>query len=89
MVKQEHRPKHETQQMIMMAVAQSDGLTRTQIARFLGRTKTPHLIQLIDELVDDGYLIRDIKHFANGVQGYVYRMHPDVVFPPDTIHPDA
>ena len=73
MPKQDHRPKDETLNMILDAVADHPhGLTRTQIANVLNRTKTPHLINLIEGLVDDGYLIRQIKIFGNGVEGYIY-----------------
>ena len=48
------------------------GLTRTQIARALKRTKTPHLIDLIEGLVEAGYITRRIKIFGNGVEGYIY-----------------
>lgn len=73
MTKQDHRPKDETLALIVDAVAAAPaGLTRTQIARAIERTKTPHLIDLIESLVDDGYLQRHIKIFGNGVEGYLY-----------------
>lgn len=73
MTKQDHRPKDETLALIVDAVAAAPaGLTRTQIARAIERTKTPHLIDLIESLVDEGYLQRHIKIFGNGVEGYLY-----------------
>ncbi|MEL6405646.1 MAG: hypothetical protein AAFN11_19995 [Chloroflexota bacterium] len=73
MSKQDHRPKDETLALIVDVVANAQGgLTRTQIARALERTKTPHLIELIESLVDEGYLQRHIKIFGNGVEGYLY-----------------
>ena len=57
----------------LQAVTQANsGLTRTQIATALEREKTPHLIDLIEELVDEGYLVRHVKVFGNGVEGYIY-----------------
>lgn len=70
---QEHRPRDETRRMIVQVVTRSPSpMTRTQIARALKRRKTPHLNTLIDELVDEGYLIRAVVTFNNGVQGFVY-----------------
>jgi len=77
---QEHRPRHETRKMIFEAVRDSaEPPTRTQIARALNRTKTPHLVGMIDEMVDEGILKRSVRVFNNGVQGYVYtvRIVPD------------
>lgn len=74
MPKQDHRPKDETLKLILAAVANSPGgLTRTQIANALDRTKTPHLIDLIEGLVETGHLRRQVKIFGNGVEGYLYR----------------
>lgn len=79
-MQQEHRPRHETRKLIFEAVRDSqEPPTRTQIARALNRTKTPHLIAMIDEMVDEGILTRSVRVFNNGVQGYVYsvRIAPD------------
>ena len=73
MAKQDHRARDEARQMIIQAVSDANsGLTRTQIANVLERTKTPHLIDLIEELVEEGYLMRHVKVFGNGVEGYIY-----------------
>lgn len=73
MEKQEHRPRDEARQLIIEALAKNPkGLTRTQIAEVLFRTKTPHLINLIEELVNEGILIKKVKIFNNGVEGYLY-----------------
>lgn len=78
MTKQDHRPRDETLEMIVEAVAHApSGLSRTQIADAINRAKTPHLIDLIEGLVDAGYLERHVKVFRNGVQGYVYVLHAD------------
>ncbi|GAB1421169.1 hypothetical protein MASR2M15_13140 [Anaerolineales bacterium] len=74
---QSHRTKEETRQLILDAVYLSKTpLTRTQIARTINRTKTPHLIQIIDELVEQELLIQDHDQLENGVQAYVYKIHP-------------
>ena len=73
MTKQDHRARDEARQMIIQAVSDANaGLTRTQIANVLERTKTPHLIDLIEELVEEGHLVRHVKVFGNGVEGYIY-----------------
>lgn len=73
MPKQDHRDREESLSLILSAIEHTpSGLTRTQIARALNRTKTPHLIKLIEGLVEDGYLVRRVRIFGNGVEGYVY-----------------
>ena len=70
---QDHRPRSKTRQMMIDIVAQSDRpLTRTEIVNRLNRKKTPHLINMMDALVDDGIFNRSIVTFNNGVTGYVY-----------------
>ncbi|MAU08580.1 MAG: hypothetical protein CL607_02070 [Anaerolineaceae bacterium] len=76
---QDHRPKDQSRQLIVDAILAAGGpLTRTQIARVLQRTKTPHLIALIDSLVEEGYLARSIVTFKNGVQGYQYDLSEEL-----------
>jgi len=78
MTKQEHRDRDESLDLILMAIDNNPGgLTRTQIARALNRTKTPHLIELIESLVKEGYVQRQVKIFGNGVEGYIYRSTKD------------
>ncbi|MGJ3239530.1 MAG: hypothetical protein ACFE0Q_12545 [Anaerolineae bacterium] len=73
MNQQDHRAREETLRLITEAVtAHPGGMTRTQIARAIERTKTPHLINLIESLVDTGVLRRQVKVFGNGVEGYIY-----------------
>ena len=70
---QDHRPRNETRQMMINIVAQSEKpLTRTQIVNRLQRKKTPHLIRMMDSLVDEGIFVRSVVTFNNGVTGYVY-----------------
>ena len=59
--------------MMIDIVARSERpLTRTEIVNRLNRKKTPHLISMMDALVDDGVFKRSIVSFNNGVTGYVY-----------------
>lgn len=72
---QDHRPLTETRQMMIDIVAQSERpLTRTEIVNRLNRKKTPHLISMMDELVESGVFQQNIVTFNNGVTGYVYTM---------------
>jgi hypothetical protein len=72
---QDHRPRDEARELILEAVAQSSsGLSRSQIAKTIERAKTPHLIDLIEELVEEGQLSRRIKIYGNGVEGFIYSM---------------
>ena len=73
MPKQDHRARKKTLNLIMQTIENHpSGLTRTQIAKAIERTKTPHLIKLIESLVDEGYIQRQVKVFGNGVEGYLY-----------------
>ena len=70
---QDHRPRSETRQMMIDIVARSERpLTRTEIVNRLNRKNTPHLINMMDALVDDGVFSRSIVTFNNGVTGYIY-----------------
>lgn len=72
---QDHRPLRETRQLMIDIVAQSERpLTRTEIVNRLNRKKTPHLINMMDELVETGVFQRSIVTFNNGVTGFVYTL---------------
>lgn len=72
---QEHRPREETRELILQTIRSSPApLTRTEIARAIGRVKSPHLIELIDSLVEDNLLHRETMSFHNGVEGYIYSL---------------
>ena len=70
---QDHRPRSKTRQMMIDIVAKSEKpLTRSEIVNRLQRKKTPHLINMMDSLVEEDIFIRSIVTFNNGVTGYVY-----------------
>ena len=70
---QDHRPRSETRQLMIDIVARSaQPLTRTEIVNRLNRKKTPHLINMMDKLVDEGIFRKDVHTFNNGVTGYIY-----------------
>lgn len=70
---QKHRPRLSTRTQIIEALnTHEEPLSRAEIAELLGREKTPHLIQLIEQLVEEGILKRGLKTYRNGVNGYVY-----------------
>lgn len=70
---QDHRPLSETRQLMIDIVARSaEPLTRTEIVNRLNRKKTPHLIDMMDKLVDEGIFRKDVHTFHNGVTGYRY-----------------
>lgn len=72
---QDHRPRSETRQMMIDIVARSERpLTRTEIVNRLNRKKTPHLINMMDALVEAGVFSRSIATFNNRVTGYVYSL---------------
>ena len=70
---QDHRPHNETRKLMIEIVSNSSKpMTRTQIVNGLNRKKTPHLISMMDVLVDEGIFQRDSITLNNGVSGYVY-----------------
>lgn len=72
---QDHRPRDEARALIFDIVAESPRpLTRTEIARAIRRVKSPHLIDMIEELVDEGIFQRWTQLYPNGVEGYVYAL---------------
>lgn len=73
--KQEHRPREEMREMILQLMAMARRpLSRTEIARAIGRQKAPHISAFIEELVDEGLLERSIKIYHNKAKGYVYQL---------------
>ena len=73
LMSQDHRPRSETRQLMIDIVARSERpLTRTEIVNRLNRKKTPHLINMMDALVEEGVFRRSIVTFNNGVTGYEY-----------------
>ncbi|MCY4072021.1 MAG: hypothetical protein OXG60_12055 [Chloroflexi bacterium] len=70
---QDHRPRSETRQLMIEVVAKSEKpLTRSEIANRVQRKKTPHLVNMMDSLVEEGIFVRSIITFNNGVTGYIY-----------------
>ena len=84
---QDHRPRSATRQLMIDIVARSEApLTRTQIVNRLNRKKTPHLINMMDALVDEGIFYRSIVTFNNGVTGYVYSAAPSRAAMSEILH---
>jgi hypothetical protein len=50
----------------------SSPLSRADIAKALGRAKTPHLVSIIEGLVNDKVLIRYVTVASNGAAMYLY-----------------
>lgn len=66
------RGRLETQRLILEACAYHEQ-TRLQIARTLGRAKTPHLVALIEGMVADGLLVCRTDTMPNGIMCFYYR----------------
>lgn len=72
---QEKRPRYETCRAICDALAAADRpLSRLEICRAIGRKKTPHLRQLIDEMAQHGILQRAMVQHWNTELHYVYEL---------------
>lgn len=74
-VAQSHRAVGRSLEMIVEFVADNEAVTRGQIAGHLKRKKTPHLVSLIEHLVEVGILERSSERHEGivGIQ-YVYRL---------------
>ena len=48
-------------------------LSRLEIARTIGRAKSPHVIHMIEELRDGGWLIENVRKNKFGKDTLVYR----------------
>lgn len=70
---QYHRGRAESQALIYSACVSAEYLTRLEIARAVGRAKTPHLVALIEELVEHGILVRHELDNGNGLPIFVYK----------------
>lgn len=72
--------KQERINAIYCAVLQaSEPMTRLEICKAIGRVKSPHILNAIEELTAGGWLIKDVKEDAQYGKAYVYRIgkHPE------------
>ena len=53
-------------------LASSEPITRHEICKAIGRKKTPHIVNVIEELTAGGWLIRDAIEDAKFGSAYVY-----------------
>lgn len=67
------RGRLETEQLILEACAYQE-LTRLQIARTLGRAKTPHLVNLVEDMVRAGLLACRSDTMPNGIVCFFYQV---------------
>lgn len=49
-------------------------MTRLEISRALGRSKTPHLINQIEYLAQSGFIARETVVAVNGCYAHAYRL---------------
>ena len=71
---QEHRGRAETEALLLNVLRAAAGpLSRREIARALGRSKSPWLIQLIESLADRGHIIKGLADYR-GFECWKYRV---------------
>lgn len=70
--RQEKRPAEQAMKMIRAFVLDNPNCTRLEIARAIGRAKTPYLLTQIEWLVNVGTLGRSTNIRPNGVIEYRY-----------------
>lgn len=71
-IRQEKRPAEQALKMICDFVYEHPSCTRLEIARAIGRAKTPYLLSQIEWLVQCGQLARSQTIRANGVVEFHY-----------------
>jgi len=81
-----HRPRNRTLQELCDAVywavsnAPDEGITRLGICRALGRKKAPHIIEMIEHLHRQGYLVRRTVTTPQG-DAFYYSLNPNPPYP--------
>jgi hypothetical protein len=72
--RQEHRPVIDTEKMVIQTLYEHQKpMTRLELARALGRSKTPHFVAILERLVDNGLLVRCVENFR-GVPMFLYEV---------------
>lgn len=67
------RPVGDSRQMIVELVrSAAQPLTRLDIAKALKRSKSPHLVNLINELADSSEIVLHVSKLKNGMLEYRY-----------------
>ncbi len=66
------RSRGETMDLIIESLQQQGPMTRTQIARQIGRKKTPWLIGICEDLVSVGLIRRGYMTLPNGLTAILY-----------------
>lgn len=74
---QSHREVGRSLQMMQEIVAEKGALNRREICEGIGRKKCPHLIQMIEHLVQVGVFVRDDIGSPNGLPQYIYTLSKD------------
>jgi predicted transcriptional regulator len=72
--------KQERINAIYCAVLQAaEPMTRLEICRAIGRVKSPHILDAIEELTAGGWLLKEVKDDPQFGRAYVYRIgkHPE------------
>lgn len=70
--RQEKRPAEQAMQMICDYVLEHPNCTRLEIARHLGRAKSPYVLTQIEWLVLQGRLARSVSPQPNGTFAWRY-----------------
>lgn len=59
--------------MIYRAVCTNKrAMNRKEICEAIGRSKSPHILDMIEHLVDGGYLVKSVSETFNKREQYVY-----------------
>lgn len=69
-----HRAWDKTQDRVLKFLEKVGSASRLEIARDLGRSKSPYLIRGLEKLARNGVLIRDVKRHPNSADVIVYRL---------------
>lgn len=70
---QQHRGGAESERLMMEKLYMSNRpMTRLEILKSMGRSKSPHLIEMLEQMVSDGLIIRYEHRQRNGMPIYTY-----------------
>lgn len=70
---QSHRGRADSARQIMEQLYTSDRpMTRLEILKSVHRSKSPHLIAMLEQMVADGLIVRHEQRQRNGMRIYFY-----------------
>lgn len=70
-------PQELCDRVYLIVSTADEPLRRLEICKLLGKKKSPHIIEMIEHLVDTGYFRKEVVTDAQWGRGYAYSLAPD------------